>query len=80
MNQDFSIAELNRNDRMFEYSIEKKRDKLDLTGKSSLRVRSKATHREEKEHRVLDSHWSLELTKRRVLDSFQSLELTRTSL
>ncbi len=30
-------------------------DKLELTRKSSLRVRSEATHREEMERRVLDS-------------------------
>ena len=36
---------------------------LELTRKSSLRVRSEATHREEMERRVLDSHWSLELTR-----------------
>ena len=66
---------------------------LELTRKTSLRVRSKATHREEMERRVLDSLWSLELTRtslrvrseathreeteHRVLDSRWSLELTR---
>ena len=50
---------------------------LELTRKSSLRVRSEATHREEMEHRVLDSRpastsswqggWSLELTRKTSL-------------
>ena len=40
---------------------------LELTRKTSLRVRSKATHREEMEHRVLDSLRSLELTRKSSL-------------